>query len=87
MLLERRGNKGSGARLATFPDLITTFDMSTGLPLSSAEVAPGHQVAVVVVPMDSLILGQGVKDKSLYNVVEKVIKSEFWSYAGGRVPS
>lgn len=77
MIFERRGKGDSGARLATFPDLITTFDMSTGLPLSSAEVASGHQVAVVVVPRDSLILGQGVKDKSLYNVVEKVIKSEF----------
>ncbi|MGB9867572.1 MAG: DUF917 domain-containing protein [Bacillota bacterium] len=56
-----------GKRLATFPDLVVTMDLETGNPLSSAEVQESHQVAVVVVPKQSLILGAGVKDKSLYS--------------------
>ena len=47
-------------REATFPDLITLLALQTGLPVSSAELAEGDQVAVLTAPKDNLILGQGV---------------------------
>lgn len=60
-----------GTRLATFPDLIATMNVQSGMPLSSAEIEVGHEVAVVVVPQDQLILGAGARDRSLYVAVEK----------------
>ena len=49
-----------GYREATFPDLITLLSIETGLPVSSAELAEGHQVAVLAAPRERLILGKGV---------------------------
>ncbi|NPV69541.1 MAG: DUF917 family protein [Firmicutes bacterium] len=76
MTLER-----SGERLATFPDLITTMDVHAGLPVSTAELQPGQQVAVVVVRKSALRLGAGVKDKGLYSTVEQVTGKEVIKYA------
>jgi DUF917 family protein len=49
-----------GQRKVTFPDLITLLSLQTGLPVSSAELAKGDQVAVLTAPKDNLILGKGV---------------------------
>ncbi len=49
-----------GHREVTFPDLITLLSLQTGLPVSSAELAKGDQVAVLTVSKDNLILGKGV---------------------------
>lgn len=59
-------------RLVTFPDLIATLDLSTGLPVSSAEIREGQEIAVVAVPEANLLLGAGCKDKSLYTTIEQV---------------
>ena len=56
MTLERNGQ-----REATFPDLITMLSLDSGLPVSSAEIRQGDRVAVLVVPRDRLILGEGVR--------------------------
>lgn len=56
MTLERNGQ-----REATFPDLITMLSLDSGLPVSSAEIGQGDRVAVLVVPRDRLILGEGVR--------------------------
>jgi len=69
-----------GSRIATFPDLIVTLDCSTGLPVSSAEIQTSQEVAVVVVPKKNLILGAGVKDEDLYQVVEKITGKEIIRY-------
>lgn len=50
-----------GRREASFPDLITLLSLYSGLPVSSAEIQKGDGVAVLVVPRDHLILGQGVR--------------------------
>jgi DUF917 family protein len=50
-----------GQREATFPDLITLLSLESGLPVSSAEIRQGNRVAVLVVPRDHLILGEGVR--------------------------
>ena len=49
-----------GQRKATFPDLVTLLSLETGLPISSAEVARGQQVAVLTAPRENLVLGRGV---------------------------
>jgi DUF917 family protein len=56
MTLEREGR-----RIATFPDLITLLSLDTGLPVSSAEAKVDLAVAVLVVPRENLILGEGVR--------------------------
>lgn len=68
MTVEKTGSD----RLATFPDLIATLDLSTGLPVSSAEIGEGREVAVVAVPQEKLLLGAGCRDKSLYTQIEQV---------------
>ncbi len=62
-----------GERLGTFPDLIALIDLATGLPLPSAELREGQQVAVILVPKAGLILGAGVKDPDLLKEAEKVV--------------
>jgi len=61
MTLEKKGK-----RLATFPDLITTFDYNTGFPVNSAEIKLGMKIVVLVVPQKYLLLGIGIKDKRNY---------------------
>ena len=58
-------------RIATFPDLLVTLDASSGLPLSSAEVAVGQEVAVVRVDRRHLILGAGMRDPALLRTIEE----------------
>ena len=74
---------GSGQRLSTFPDLITTLDLTTGLPVTSAEIRDEQEVAVVVVPRKNLILGAGMRDKGLYADVERLTGKELVRYAFG----
>jgi DUF917 family protein len=62
-----------GERLGTFPDLIALMDLSTGLPLPSANLQEGQKVAVILVPKGKLILGAGVKDPELLKEAEKVV--------------
>ncbi len=72
MTLEKTGSGRPASRLAAFPDLIVTLDLSTGLPVSSAEVREGQEIAVVAVPQENLVLGAGCKDKALYPMIEQV---------------
>jgi hypothetical protein len=62
-----------GERLGTFPDLIALMDLSTGLPLPSANLQEGQKVLVILVPKGKLILGAGVKDPELLKEAEKVV--------------
>lgn len=65
-----------GRRLATFPDLIMTFDAETSLPVISAEIKENQEVIIITVPAKQLILGAGVKDKDLLKEIENVIGKE-----------
>jgi len=73
-------DSGSRQRLYTFPDLITTMDLRTGLPVTSADVRQGDEVAVVVVPRANLILGAGMRDKDLLTEVERLTGKELVKY-------
>jgi DUF917 family protein len=61
---------GAARRLATFPDLMATFDARTGLPISSAEVRPGQSITILHVDRRQLRLGAGMRDAELLRTVE-----------------
>ena len=63
-------------RIATFPDLIMTFDSKTASPLISAEIKENYEVFVIAVPSDRLILGAGMRDPGLLETVENAIGKE-----------
>lgn len=58
-------------RIATFPDLIMTFDAKTGNPLISTEIQEKQEIIIIVVSAKRLILGAGVKDRKLLKRIEK----------------
>lgn len=82
MTLEAVSPDGSGParRLATFPDLMSTFDATTGAPLSSALIREGQRIAVIRVPREKLILGAGMKDPELMRIVESTVGKEVVKY-------
>ena len=57
--------------LAAFPDLITVFDLETGLPLASSEVRARQPVAVFAVPRRRLLLGSPMRDSRLLKPIEE----------------
>ncbi|HEY8348062.1 MAG TPA: DUF917 family protein [Symbiobacteriaceae bacterium] len=70
----------NGQRLATFPDLIATISVDTGLPVSSAMIGNGQRVVVVAVPKTRLILGAGVRRAETLRPVEAVLGEELVRY-------
>ncbi|MHB0867880.1 MAG: S-methyl thiohydantoin desulfurase domain-containing protein [Chloroflexota bacterium] len=80
MTLEAVSPAGAHRRVATFPDLMATFDLSTGTALSSAMIQAGQEVAIVTVPRQKLILGAGVKDPELLKPVEETVGKEVLKY-------
>ena len=63
----------NGRRLATFPDLIACLDSKTGQVVTSAEMEKGRVIDIVKVPMERLILGAGMKNRSQFELVESVL--------------
>jgi len=80
MCLEREGQ-----RIGTFPDLIATVDLKTGIPLPTAEIREGQDVAILHVPKQQLKLGSGMKDSKLFKQIEEVTKKQIikYSFSGG----
>jgi hypothetical protein len=76
MTLERHGT-----RLATFPDLVTTLDADSARPVSTAEIEEGQEVSVVMAPGESLALGAGMTDPSLFEPVETAVDRSVINYA------
>lgn len=62
-----------GERLATFPDLIMTFDLGTGEPVVSARVREGMRLAVISVPRSGLILSTTMSNARLLGAVEPIL--------------
>ena len=61
-----------GHRVATFPDLISTFDLE-GRPITSAAVEEGDTVYVTVVPKERIPTGDGVRYPEVYEPVERAL--------------
>ncbi|MCX8193028.1 MAG: DUF917 family protein [Nitrososphaeria archaeon] len=76
MTLESFKNK----RLATFPDLIVTLNVGTGLPTSTAEIRKDDEVFIIIVPKEKILLGAGVKDVQVLAEVEKIINKDILSF-------
>lgn len=70
----------SGQRMGTFPDLIATVNLETGLPLTTAEIKKGQKVAILRIPKENLKLGLGLKDSELFREVEKITGKEIIKY-------
>jgi len=75
MTLEREG-----IRLATFPDLMMTFDSQTAGPLISAQIREGSEVVVIVVLSEQLILGAAMRDIELLRRIEKAVGKDIVIY-------
>jgi hypothetical protein len=72
--------EAKGERLATFPDLIMTFDAESGLPLESARIVNGQKAAVIVVLRENLLLGSPMRNKKLFVPVEEAIGKPMIKY-------
>lgn len=63
----------NGERIATFPDLIMTLDAKTAMPMVSASIKQGQEVAVIMAPKENLILSTTMKNKKLLQPIEAII--------------
>jgi hypothetical protein len=70
-----------GKRLTTFPDLITTLSLETGLPVSVAQMREGTEVAVLVNSKVDLPIGTGAREPDAYHEIEAAMGIELISYA------
>ncbi len=62
-----------GVRLSTFPELIAVIDTKTCLPVCSAQLAPGMEVAVVTVPREKLSLSSTMSMPELFQTCEQAL--------------
>jgi DUF917 family protein len=65
-----------GETLAAFPDLIMTFDATTGEPLVSAHLASGRSVTVLTAPRQSLVLSATMDMPELMEPVKALLAGE-----------
>ena len=68
-------------RLATFPDLICTLSLETGLPVSVAQMHEGQEVAVVANSKADLPVGTGARQPGAYFEVEEALGIDLRSFA------
>lgn len=69
-----------GERVTTFPDMIMTFAASTGLPITSSELAENDQIVVITAPYQNLRLGSGMFTAKNYEVIEEVLNIKILPY-------
>lgn len=72
--------ENSGERLATFPDLIMTIDAKTGIPVTSAEIKEGQEVALIMTDRKNLKLGAGMRAPELFKACEKAVGKSIIEY-------
>ena len=60
-------------RLATFPDLITTFDTAAGAVVTTAGLREGMEITVTAADRRRLLLSAGVRDEALYAPLEQIV--------------
>ncbi|WP_246470172.1 DUF917 domain-containing protein [Cohnella nanjingensis] len=72
---------GAGKRLSTFPDVIATFSLETGAPVSVGHLREGQDVAVFVIDRSLIPLSAGVTDPTVYPEVEQALGIPLLRYA------
>lgn len=70
----------NGDRLATFPDLIMTFDTETGEPIVSGAIQEGQKLAILTVPKDKLILSSTMFNVKLLQTIENILDERIINY-------
>lgn len=65
-----------GVRKGTFPDLIMTFDADTGMPIVSAEMKEGLNIAVISIPKENLLLSSTMFNEKLLKGIEPIIQKK-----------
>ena len=71
-----------GARIASYPDVITTLDPD-GVPMSVGEVKEGMELLVLRIAKDVIPLSSSASDPSVYPSVEKALGINLTDYALG----
>jgi len=77
MLLEK-----DGERIATFPDLLTTFN-EQGEPVTSATLEKGQTIHLVLVPKENILVGDGNKYPEVYKPIEEALNKSMIPYLKG----
>lgn len=72
-----------GERVATYPDVIATLSLETGLPVSIAEMDEGSEVAVLAVDSAYLPLSTSTRDRYALEEVERIMGTELVRYQAG----
>jgi hypothetical protein len=72
--------ESAGERLATYPDVITTFT-TDGVPISAGRLEVGMEVHVLRVAKDYLPLSASITDPSVYPIVDKTLGIDVSTYA------
>lgn len=72
--------ENANSRIATFPDLIMTFDKNTGLPVTSAELKDGQNIVVIKSHYTNLKLGSPMFDRNILSTIEPIINKEITKY-------
>lgn len=60
-------------RIATFPDLIMTFNTITGFPITSAEITLGMNITIINVKKDYIKLSTTMQNKKILKPIENII--------------
>lgn len=71
---------GDGARVATFPDVITTLGPD-GKPVSVGHIQEGMEILVFHIDKIEIPLSSSVKDPSVYPVAEEALGISLAKYA------
>jgi DUF917 family protein len=71
-----------GERLATFPDLMTTFN-EEGYPVTSAALEEGQTIYLVNVSRDKILVGDGNKYPEIYEPIEAALGKPMVKYLEG----
>lgn len=70
----------SGKRLSTFPDLLMTYSVVDGMPITSAELAEDDDIFITTAPYSNLLLGSGMFNQSNYEIIETTLGKEIIRY-------
>ncbi len=81
MAVDKESPAGNWTRLATFPDLICTLSVETGLPVSVAQMREGTEVVVLVNSKADLPVGTGAREPDAYPEVEAALGIDLQRYA------
>lgn len=77
MTLEKMGN-----RIATFPDLVITFN-ENGEPVTSSVLEEGQTIYLVKVGKDKILVGDGNKYADVYESIERALGKPMIKYLKG----